>query len=366
MYPPKPTSRFIILTLTLVLLLTLSFTVTSFGDTNVDNDDEDAEGIEELLALDEEAENQENPQVKSSEAEVLSKAQKIVIELNQDSTKRVIDGNEFVLILGYAPWCPRSAELMPQFAEAATELKELGIDVVMAKIDAERYPKAASNLGIKGYPTMLLLVNGSSQAYTGGFTSQEIVIWASKKTGESVIRVNSVIQAKEFLKKHSMFAVGLFEKFEGSEYEEFIKAATSHNEIQFVETSEMGVANILFPNMKLSYPFVGLVKSELDRYTTFEGTLKMEDILQFLDIYKFPLVTTVTELNSVRVFSTRIKFQSMFFVFSFWQILSFLNFDPKKFTSLQRLMTSRTLLNHFKMWQGSLNQRLSDHMLKLV
>lgn len=43
---------------------------------------------------------------------------------------------------------------------------------------------------------------------------QEIVIWASKKTGESVIRVNSDIQAKEFLKKHSMFAVGLFEKFE--------------------------------------------------------------------------------------------------------------------------------------------------------
>ncbi|KAG5537701.1 hypothetical protein RHGRI_024975 [Rhododendron griersonianum] len=313
MYPPKPTSRFIFLTLTLVLLLTLSFTVTSFGDTNVDNDDEDAEGIEELLALDEEAENQENPHVKSPETEVLSKAQKIVIELNQDSTKRVIDANEFVLVLGYAPWCPRSAELMPQFAEAATELKEMGRDVVMAKIDAERYPKAASNLGIKGYPTMLLFVNGSSQAYTGGFTSQEIVIWASKKTGESVIRVNSDIQAKEFLKKHSMFAVGLFEKFEGSEYEEFIKAATSHNEIQFVETSEMGVANILFPNMKLSYPFVGLVKSELDRYTTFEGTLKMEDILQFLDVYKFPLVTTVTELNSVRVFSTRIKFQVYIF-----------------------------------------------------
>ncbi|KAG5512954.1 hypothetical protein RHGRI_038623 [Rhododendron griersonianum] len=57
---------------------------------------------------------------------------------------------------------------------------------------------------IKWYPTMLLFVNGSSQAYTGGFTTQEIVIWASKKMGESVIRVNSDIQAKEFLKKHLM------------------------------------------------------------------------------------------------------------------------------------------------------------------
>ncbi|KAH7865783.1 hypothetical protein Vadar_011130 [Vaccinium darrowii] len=307
MYPPKPTSRFIFLALTLFLFLFLSFTVISSGATN---EDEDVEGIEELIALDEEVENQEgDPHVRSSEAEVLSKAQRIVIELNQDSTKRVIDGNEYVLVLGYAPWCPRSAELMPQFAEAATDLKELGSNVLMAKIDAERYPKAASSLGIKGFPTMLLFVNGTSQAYTGGFSSKEIVIWASKKTGEPVIRIRSVIQAKEFLKKHPLFVVGLFEKFGGSEYEEFIKAATSHSELQFVETSEVDVANVLFPNVQPSYPFVGLVKSEPDRYTAFEGTFKMEDILQFLDYYKFPLVTTVTELNSVRVFSSRIKFQ---------------------------------------------------------
>lgn len=44
--------------------------------------------------------------------------------------------------------------------------------------------------------------------------SEEIVIWARKKTGAPVIRTNSVNEANEFLKKHSMFAVGLFDKFE--------------------------------------------------------------------------------------------------------------------------------------------------------
>ncbi|KAI8551688.1 hypothetical protein RHMOL_Rhmol06G0205600 [Rhododendron molle] len=96
-------------------------------------------------------------------------------------------------------------------------------EVVVKEVDAERYPKAASNLGIKGYPTMLLFVNGSSQANTGGFTSQEIVIWASKKMGESVIRVNSDIRAKEFLKKHSMIVVGLFEKVELSNSQRFLQ-----------------------------------------------------------------------------------------------------------------------------------------------
>lgn len=145
--------------------------------TSEDNGD-DLEDIEELMALDEEEEQQQQQQqqedgvhVKSSEAEILSKAQRIVLELNNDNTKRVIDGNEFVLVLGYAPWCVRSAELMPQFAEAANLLKEWGSRLLLAKLDAERYTKAASTLGIKGFPTLLLFTNGSSQVYTGGFSA---------------------------------------------------------------------------------------------------------------------------------------------------------------------------------------------------
>ncbi|GKB81050.1 disulfide isomerase-like protein 1-6, partial [Tanacetum coccineum] len=56
------------------------------------------------------------------------------------------------------------------FAEAATEMREVKSGVLMSKVDAERCPKAALLLGIKGYPTLLLFVNRSSQAYTGGFS----------------------------------------------------------------------------------------------------------------------------------------------------------------------------------------------------
>lgn len=125
------------------------------------------------MALDEEEENQQQDGANSrtSEANVLSKAQRIVLELSNDNSERVIEQNEYVLLLGYAPWCARSAELMPQFAEAANSLKELGSPILMAKLDADRYPKPASALQIKGFPTLLLFVNGTSQAYTGGFTA---------------------------------------------------------------------------------------------------------------------------------------------------------------------------------------------------
>ncbi|KAK3426624.1 protein disulfide isomerase-like 1-6 isoform X4 [Eucalyptus grandis] len=306
----KPIWRFALLALTILLLLSLAISEPTEKEIF---DDEDSEGIEELLAVDDEAEQEQETHGKFSDAEVLTKAQRIVLELNSDSAKRVIEQNEYVLVLGYAPWCARSAELMPQFAEAANTLKALGSSVVLAKLDAERYPKAASGLEIKGFPTLLLFVNGTSQAYTGGYSAEEIVIWARKKTGVPVIRVNSVTEAEEFLKKHHMFAVGVFEKFEGPVYEEFVKTATADNEVQFVEVSNIEAARVLYPDIESSGFFLGIVKSEPERYAGYEGAFEMEKLLQFLDHNKFPLVTKLTELNSVRVYSSPIKLQLFVF-----------------------------------------------------
>ncbi|XP_030525510.2 protein disulfide isomerase-like 1-6 isoform X3 [Rhodamnia argentea] len=306
----KPISGFALLTLTILLLLSLAISEPIEKESFVD---EDMEGIEELLALDEEVEQQQETHARFSEAEVLTRAQRIVVELNSDSSKRVIEQNEYVLVLGYAPWCARSAELMPQFAEAANTLKALGSSVVLAKLDSERYPKAASALKIKGFPTLLLFVNGTSQAYTGGYSAEEIVIWARKKTGVPVVRVNCVTEAEEFLKKYHMFAVGVFEKFEGSAYEEFVKTATADNEIQFVEVSNLEAARVLYPDVESYSFFLGIVKSEPERYAGYEGAFEMEKLLQFLDHNKFPLVTKLTELNSVRVYSSPIKLQLFVF-----------------------------------------------------
>uniref|UniRef100_A0A803LEN7 protein disulfide-isomerase n=1 Tax=Chenopodium quinoa TaxID=63459 RepID=A0A803LEN7_CHEQI len=258
--------------------------------------------FEELLALDEQDEIDHGSSSPSSEARVLSKAQRIVVELNNDNTQKIIDQIEFVLLLGYTPWCPRSAELMPQFAESANFLNDLGSPLLMAKLDAER---------------------------------EEILIWARKKTGEPVVRLNSVAEAEAFAKKYSMYAVGLFENFEGPQYEEYINAAISDNEIQFVETKSDEVAKFLFPDTKITKPFIGLVKSEPERYTRFEEPLEMDNILQFLEHNKFPLITTLTELNSVKVYSSKIKYQVYVFADSdeFKSLLVPLQKVAKKFKS---------------------------------
>ncbi|KAL1199437.1 Protein disulfide isomerase-like 1-6 [Cardamine amara subsp. amara] len=309
---PKPNSKFSIFTF-LLLLSFLIIVACSSSDVTVEAGSvEELDDLEQLLAVDEQL--QEKRPEQQSEAETVSKAQRIVVELNGDNTKRLIDGNEYVMVLGYAPWCARSAELMPRFAEAATDLKEMSNMVVMAKIDGERYSKVASQLEIKGFPTLLLFVNGTSQPYTGGFSSEEIVIWVQKKTGASTVKLNTIDEASKFLKKHHTFILGLFEKSEGSAgHDEFVKAASLDNEIQFVETSSSDVAKLLFPNLKTNDVFVGMVKSEAERYTAYDGPCQAEKILEFLNSNKFPLITKLTESNTVSVYSSPVKLQVMVF-----------------------------------------------------
>ncbi|KAL3631897.1 Thioredoxin-like domain [Castilleja foliolosa] len=319
MFKSKFSSKPLISPSIIILFLLFSpFIFTTVSSSSSQNEEtEDFEDIDELIAIDDEQENshqktnlETKDSGKKSEAEVLSKAQRVVVELNNDNTKRIIEETEYVLVLGYAPWCARSAELMPRFAEAANVLKSvLECGLSMAKIDAERYPKAATSLGIKGFPTLLLFVNGTSQSYTGGFSSEEMVIWARKKTGSPVIKINSVAETNEFLKQHTKYAVGLFDKFEGYDYEEFVKAAVADNEIQFVETSSAEVAKALYPVGEPQKPFFGLVKSEPEHYTSLDGDLRSDKILHFLESNKFPLFTIMTELNSAKVYSSINKLQ---------------------------------------------------------
>lgn len=162
---PKPQSS--LLTFILLLLLTSA----AYSSSNHPGSDEESDDLEQLLAVDEQLQQDLPLHHQQSEAETVSRAQRIVLELSGDNARRVVGGNEFVMVLGYAPWCARSADLMPKFSEAATALKEIGSPVVMAKIDGDRYGKVASEMEIKGFPTLLLFVNGTSKAYTGGFSA---------------------------------------------------------------------------------------------------------------------------------------------------------------------------------------------------
>ncbi|MED6167123.1 Protein disulfide isomerase-like 1-4, partial [Stylosanthes scabra] len=52
----------------------------------------------------------------------------------------------------YAPWCAHCRELAPEYAAAASELKNYG--VVLAKIDATAEQELAHEYDVQGFPSI--------------------------------------------------------------------------------------------------------------------------------------------------------------------------------------------------------------------
>ncbi|KAL0836069.1 hypothetical protein Bca101_087958 [Brassica carinata] len=80
-----------------------------------------------------------------------------------------------------------------------------------------------------------------------------------------------------------------------------------------------GVVKLLFPELKASDVFIGMVKTKAERYTKYGklaadyGSYKMEKILEFLGKKKFPLITKSSESNTAWVYSASVKLQVMIF-----------------------------------------------------
>lgn len=66
-----------------------------------------------------------------------------------------------------------------------------------------------------------------------------------------------------------MWSRNVFYFLKGPGYEEFLKAASDDNEFQFVGVTNIEAAKILFPDIKPSNNFLGLVKDEEEKYTIY-------------------------------------------------------------------------------------------------
>jgi protein disulfide-isomerase A1 len=121
-------------------------------------DDDDLEDLEEGLDAD---------SGDTSAAEAAMAATKVA-NVNDQDAQRVIAKFDYVMLLGYAPWCTQSQALLPEFAAAAALLSRLGNPTVLAKLDAINNPNAASLYQIRGFPTLMFFANGAREEYFGG------------------------------------------------------------------------------------------------------------------------------------------------------------------------------------------------------
>jgi len=168
--------------------------------------------------------------------------EKDVLVLTSDIFESTLKENKFVLVEFYAPWCGHCKALKPEYANAATTLKEEGVEVVLAKVDATEESDIAEKNNVEGYPTLKWFVDGTPADYEGGRDADAIVAWVKKRTGPPAETVETAKALDEMITKadedKSAVVLGCFAKLEGEPHAAYEEAAREVDGPTYAQTTD--------------------------------------------------------------------------------------------------------------------------------
>merc|ERR1712228_549481 len=226
-----------------------------------------------------------------------------VAVLTVENFDEVIEGNEFVLVEFYAPWCGHCKALAPEYAKAAGILAEKESKIVLAKLDATEEGAVAEKFEVRGYPTLKFFRNGKATEYGGGRTADTIVSWLEKKTGPPALALASVEEATAFVAGKDVAVIGVFADQTTDAAKAYLAAASSIDDIPFAITSSAEVA----AEHKIEGEAVLLLKTFDDGRAVLAEDITEAAVAAFIAGESLPLVVDFNQETAQKIFSGDIK-----------------------------------------------------------
>jgi len=233
-----------------------------------------------------------------------------VLVLTEDNFKEAIDGNEFILVEFYAPWCGHCKSLAPEYAKAAGMLADKDSAIKLAKVDATEESKIAEKFEVRGYPTLKFFKNGKDQEYNGGRTAETIVTWLEKKTGPAAKTLDSVDAAKAFVEDNDIAVVGFFKDGASEAAKAFLATADSLDDYPFGMTADDAV----FSEYKVEKDNVVIFKKFDEGRNDLEGEVTEEALAKFISGNALPLVVEFNQDTAQKIFSGDVKSHLLMFL----------------------------------------------------
>ncbi|KAI3849768.1 hypothetical protein MKW98_026682 [Papaver atlanticum] len=240
--------------------------------------------------------------------------EKDVVVLKQGNFSEFIEKNKYVMVEFYAPWCGHCQSLAPEYATAATELKDEG--VVLAKVDATEENELAQKYNVEGFPTVFFFVDGVHKSYPGQRTKEGIVSWIKKKTGPGVKNVTTVEEAETILAAEEKLVLGFFDSLVGSDSNELSSASKLEDDVNFYQTNNPDAAKVFHIDPKAKRPALVLLKKEAEKISNYNGKFTTAAISEFVFENKLPLVNNFTRETAPMIFENPIKNQVLLFAAS--------------------------------------------------
>lgn len=85
--------------------------------------------------------------------------------LKDDPNNNKLNNDKPCLILYYTEWCGFSRQFLPVWDDLEKDIKNTDINIDLIKIDCEKNKDKCINNNIRGYPTVVLEVNGKKIEY---------------------------------------------------------------------------------------------------------------------------------------------------------------------------------------------------------
>ncbi|XP_034687822.1 protein disulfide isomerase-like 1-4 [Vitis riparia] len=237
--------------------------------------------------------------------------EKDVVVLKERNFSDVIENNQYVMVEFYAPWCGHCQALAPEYAAAATELKEE--KVVLAKVDATEESELAHEYDIQGFPTVYFFIDGVHKPYPGQRTKDAIITWIKKKIGPGVYNITTIEDGERILTSENKVVLGFLDSLVGPESEELSAASKLEDDVNFYQTVNPDVAKLFHIDPKVKRPALVLLKKEAEKLSHFNGNFTKSAIAEFVFANKLPLVTTFTRDSAPLIFESPIKKQLLLF-----------------------------------------------------
>ncbi|XP_074556630.1 protein disulfide isomerase-like 1-4 [Curcuma longa] len=237
-----------------------------------------------------------------------------VVVLSDGNFSDFVSKHRHVMVEFYAPWCGHCKALAPEYAAAATALREE--DVVLAKVDATEENELAQRFDVQGFPTVIFLIDGVHKDYTGQRNKDAIITWIKKKIGPGVQNITTIEEAEKILTSEDKVVLGFLDTLVGAESEVLSAASKLEDGVNFYQTSNPDIAKLFHIDSNAKRPSLVLLKKEEEKISSYDGKFSKSEIVEFVFSNKLPLVTTFTRDSAPEIFENPIKKQLLLFATS--------------------------------------------------